>query len=148
MTERPTRRELLRVAAATGGALVGPGGVRGRTGEESDSDEQPFVYSCDVASQPGETPDVTDTIRVERVSGTFGPTLPECFSEPVTLYRYLFAQVRGPRPGHEGILWGTDERLQTGVYEITNVSVCVDAPSGYCARQPFYRILLGLVESA
>jgi hypothetical protein len=100
------------------------------------------LYSCDITTERDPTPDVNDRLDIRRVEGTFDPTEADCFEERTLLYRYLFTTVKGGKRGLEGIAWATRERLPPGEFRIATIFVCNDAPSGYCARQPFYGIVV------
>ncbi len=134
-----TRRELLRRMAATG-TFAGLGAANATaTPTESDGPVE-LLYTCDITPEDDPTPDVNDRLDVRRVKGTFGPTEADCFEERTLLYRYLFGVVEGGKRGREGIAWATRKRLAPGTYRIATIFVCEDAPSGYCARQPFYGV--------
>ncbi|WP_433624446.1 hypothetical protein [Halomicrococcus sp. NG-SE-24] len=138
MTDTPTRRTILRRIAAAGSGLAVPGIAAGET--DAGTPRRAFAYTCDVTTS-GPDPNVDDVLLLVRVRGTFGPTKPDCFGERETLYRYLFVRYRAGRT-RRSILWATERDLPDGLYRITNVSVCVPAPSGYCGFEPFYRVLL------
>ncbi|WP_458190453.1 hypothetical protein [Haladaptatus sp. NG-WS-4] len=156
MTKQTTRRTLLRhIAAGSAVTTVGSAPVSSQTGERapqqpvSDETDGParLLYSCDITTEDDPTPDVNDRFQLRRVEGTFGPTKTDCFEAETLIYRYLFTRIErsGPR-GRQGIAWSTRERLPEETYRIATIFVCDEAPSGYCAVEPFYGIAVRRVD--
>lgn len=146
MNTNRTRRTVLRQLATVGGVLTTAGTTAAAPTRIANEGPAQLVYSCDITSEDDPTPDVNDRIFLHRVEGTFGPTEADCFEERTLLYRYLFAISEGEPRGWEGIAWASRKRLPRGTYRISTISVCEDAPSGYCARKPFYGIVIRRVE--
>ncbi|WP_227354183.1 hypothetical protein [Haladaptatus salinisoli] len=141
--DEQTRRTLLRrIAAGATLATAGATAADPASSESSDESDGPvrLLYSCDITTEDDPTPDVNDRISLRRVEGTFAPAKPTCFEEETTIHRYLFADLQRDQRGREGIAWATRKRLPRGVYRIATIFVCDDAPSGYCARKPFYGV--------
>ncbi|WP_227373910.1 hypothetical protein [Haladaptatus halobius] len=142
---KQTRRTLLRrIAAGTVLATVGTTAAESPSSESADETDGParLLYSCDITAEDDPTPDVNDRIDLRRVEGTFAPAKPTCFEEETLIYRYLFADLQRDQRRREGIAWATRKRLPRGTYRIANIFVCDDAPSGYCARKPFYGVVV------
>lgn len=145
MNNKKSRRALLRrIAAGAALTTAGTTAAESPSSDVTDENDGParLLYSCDITTEDDPTPDVNDRIRLRRVEGTFDLAKPTCFEEEALIYRYLFADLQRDQRGREGIAWATRKRLSQGMFRIVTIFVCDDAPSGYCARKPFYGVVV------